>query len=81
MSHLIPKTKKTRRGTLYSRDELVVISKHKEEYKEQTTKTLRAHVFRTKILVDIFNYWDAQGTLPADEERCIEQVKVCVSVS
>ena len=76
MSHLIPTTKQPRRGALYNRLEIAVISKYKAEYKEQTTKALRAHVLRNKILVDIFNYWDEQGTLPMDEKECVEKVKV-----
>jgi len=76
MAHLIPTTKKPRRGALYTREEIKVISKYKDEYKDQTTRALRAHVFRTKILVDIFNYWDVNGTLPSVETACIERVKV-----
>jgi len=76
MSHLIPTTRKPRRGALYSREEIEVISKYKPEYKEQTTRALRAHVLRNKILVDIFNYWDVQGTLPLDEAVCVDRVKV-----
>jgi hypothetical protein len=44
MAHLIPKTKQPRRGTLYSKPELLVIYKYKTEYKEQTTRALRANV-------------------------------------
>lgn len=76
MSNLIPTTRRPRQGTRYSREELVVMSRYKAEYKEQTTKALRAHVFRTKILVDMFNYWDKEGTLPLEEELCAELVKV-----
>jgi hypothetical protein len=76
MSNLIPPTKQPRRGALYSREEILVIAKHKADYKDQTTRALRAHVLRNKILVDIFNYWDSRGTLPSDEALCIERVKV-----
>jgi hypothetical protein len=76
MSHRIPTAKKPRRGAFYSREEITVLSKYKEEYKDQTTKPLRANVLRTKILVDIFNYWDVQGTLPLEEGQCGERVKV-----
>jgi hypothetical protein len=76
MSNLIPTTRRPRQGTRYSREELVVMSRYKAKYKEQTTKALRAHVFRTKILVDMFNYWDKEGTLPLEEELCAEWVKV-----
>ena len=76
MSHLIPTTKQPRRGARYSREELIVISKYKAEYKDQTTRALRADVLRNKILVDLFNFWDVQGTLPSDGGICMELVKV-----
>ena len=61
----------------YLQEEMKVISKYKAEYKEQTTKALRAYVLRNKILVDMFNFWDANGTLPTEEE-CMGRVKVIV---
>jgi len=76
MSHLILTIRKPRRDALYSQEEIAVLSKYKAEYKDQTTKPLRAHVLRNKILVNIFNYWDVQKTLPADEEACVAWVKV-----
>jgi hypothetical protein len=76
MAHLIPTTKQPRRGTLYSKGELLVITKYKAEYKEQTTRALRANVLRNKILVDLFNYWDVQNTLPSNEVESLEWVKV-----
>jgi len=76
MAHLIPTTKQPRRGTLYTKGELLVISKYKAEYKEQTTRALRANVLRNNILVDLFNYWDAQNILPSDEVESMERVKV-----
>jgi len=76
MAHFIPTTKLPRRGTLYSREEILVISKHKAEYKEQTTRPLRANVLRNKILVDLFNHWDAQNRLPVDAAESIGRVKV-----
>ena len=76
MAHLIPTTKQPRRGTLYSKGELLVITKYKAEYKEQTTRALRANVLQNKILVDLFNYWDVQNTLPLNEVESLEWVKV-----
>jgi hypothetical protein len=76
MAHLIPTTKQPRKGSRYSREEIVVISKYKAEYKDQTTRALRANVLRNKILVDLFNYWDVKGTLPLDELKGIKLVKV-----
>ena len=76
MAHLIPITKLPRRGTLYSRAEILVLSKYKVEYKDQTTRALRANVLQNKILVDLFNYWDLQNTLPLNEGESMEWVKV-----
>lgn len=76
MAHLIPTIKHPRRGTLYSNGELKVISIYKAEYKEQTTRALRANVLRNKILVDLFNYWDVQNMLPLDEVASMQRVKV-----
>ena len=76
MSRLILPTRKPRKDALYSREEMQVISKYKEEYKEQTTQALRAHVLKNKILVDIFNYWDDIGNIPTNEEDISDRVKV-----
>jgi hypothetical protein len=76
MAHLIPTTKQPRRGTLYSKAELQVISQYKAEYREQTTTALRTNVLRKKILVELFNYWDVQNMLPLNEVESIEWVKV-----
>ena len=76
MAHFIPPTKQPRKGARYSQEEIKVISKHKTEYKDQTTRSLRANVLRNNILVDLFNYWDAQGTVPSDEAACAELVRV-----
>ena len=75
MAHLIPTGKQPRKGTLYSREEIAIISKYKTEYKDQTTRPLRVHVLRNKILVDIFNYWDQQGVL-LSEEIVLQRAKV-----
>ena len=60
--------KRPRKDALYGRDEMRILNKHKEEYLEQTTPQLRADVFRSKILVDIFNYWINEGTLPKETD-------------
>ena len=72
MAHLIPNTKQPRKGTLYTKPELLVISKYKTEYKEQTTRALRTNVLRNKILVDLFNYWLEQKTLPSEGEKSMK---------
>jgi len=76
MAHLIPTAKQPRQGTLYSWGEIQAISKYKAEYKEQTTRALRANMLQNKILVDLFNYWDVQNMLPSDEVESMERVKV-----
>lgn len=72
----IPKIRKARKDALYSRDKLNVISKYKEEYRQQTTHEMRGQVFKTKILVDIFNFWLAQGEEPVDEAEMVKHMKV-----
>jgi hypothetical protein len=76
MSLNIPKTRKPRKDALYSREELKIISKYKEEYREQTTREMRGHVFKTKILVDIFNFWLAEGSAPLEEAESVKRMKV-----
>lgn len=76
MSSNVPKTRKPRKNALYSRDEIAVINKYKEEYRQQTTRELRGHVFKTKILVDLFNFWLAQGIAPVEEEESLNRMKV-----
>lgn len=79
MSTNIPKVRRPRKDALYSRGELEVINKYKEEYRQQTTRELRANVFKTKILVDLFNHWLQQGRAPASEEDSINRMKVSLT--
>ena len=72
----IPKSRKPRKDALYSQDEIAVISKHKEEYRQQTTQALRGHVFKTKMLVNIYNFWLAKGMQPVDDEESLKRMKV-----
>jgi hypothetical protein len=75
MSHLIPDTRRLRRDAIYSREELKVIGKYKDEYKIQTTREARKHVMK-KILLDMFTYWDELGNIAADEEDNVERARV-----
>jgi hypothetical protein len=50
---------------------------HREEYKSQTTIQRRGHVFRMKILLDIFNYWTQNGALTLSAKDVANRVKVC----
>ena len=76
MAHLIPTSKQPRKGTLYSREEIAIISKYKTEYKDQMTRPLRAYILQNKVLVDIFNYWDQKEGVLLSEEIVLQQVKV-----
>ena len=76
MSSNVPKTRKPRKNALYSQDEIAVINKYKEEYGQQMTRELRGHVFKTKILVDLFNFWLAHGIVPVEEEESLKRMKV-----
>ena len=76
MSAIIAKARRPRKDALYGREELQVINKYKEEYRQQTTRELRANVFKTKILVDLFNFWLDQGRAPATEEDSVNRMKV-----
>lgn len=69
-------TKQPRKDALYSREELSVINVHKEEYRQQTTRELRAEVFKTKILLDLFNFWLSKGRAPVGEEESRKCMKV-----
>src|SRR5258705_13454407 len=66
----IGKSRKPRKDALYSLEEIKVISKHKQEYREQTTQPLQAEIFTSKILVDLFNYWLRVGKAPREWHGC-----------
>jgi hypothetical protein len=76
MSNPIPKVRKARKDSRYSHEEMQVLSKHKQEYREQTTRELRANIFKGKILVDLFNLWLKQGKAPNTEEESATLMKV-----
>jgi hypothetical protein len=56
------------------------MEKYKHEYRSQPTRKLRAQVFRSKILVDIFNYWDCTNNAPKDENDSNERIKVLLFI-
>jgi hypothetical protein len=76
MSSNPQKTKRPRKDAAYSCEEMDIINIHKEEYREQTTRELRANVLKTKILVDLFNLWVRQGKAPQDEGESVARMKV-----
>ena len=75
MFQLVPDTRRPRRDAIYSREELRIIGKYKDEYKTQSSKEMRKHVMK-KILLDIFTFWDEQGNIAADEADNVERARV-----
>ena len=76
MSTNLLNIRKPRKDALYTREEMAILNKHKEEYRDQTTIELRAKIFKTKILVDLFNFWLERGNAPTDEEDSNARMKV-----
>jgi hypothetical protein len=70
------KPRKLRKDAFYSPAERTILNKHKEEYRMQPTRQLRGNVLRTKILPDLFNYWDGEGLGPKTEEESTTRMKV-----
>ncbi|KAF8805955.1 hypothetical protein BYT27DRAFT_7212605 [Phlegmacium glaucopus] len=59
----------------YTAEERKVMEFHKEAFRTQTTKPGRLLILRTKILPDIFNYWEQNGNPPKDEDESRLHVK------
>ena len=76
MASQIPKTRKPRNDSIYSKEEIQVINIHKEEYKQQTTEKSRAKMMKTKILPELFNYWFDRGKRPKTAEESADWIKV-----
>jgi hypothetical protein len=71
------KVRKARSACLYSPEEHNAIAMHRELYRSQTTRDQRGHIFRTKILPDMFNHWTDNGVVPLSEEEVADRVRVC----
>src|ERR1700682_4312736 len=80
MPQLVPNTNRPRRDAIYSKEEMVVLGKYKDEYKTQTTKEMRKHAMK-KILLAIFTYWDDRGNIAADEEDNADRARVVLLIS
>jgi hypothetical protein len=70
------KIRKPRKDCKYTADERAVFQQYKEEYKSQTTSQGHGHMFRSKILPDIFNYWTDNGKVLMSSEEMDGHVKV-----
>lgn len=79
----ILKTRKARKDSYYNRQEMAVISVHKQEYLSQTNAEGRGQVFRHKICPDIFNHWEAQGMsdLTGENIQKVGKVSNCTTLS
>jgi hypothetical protein len=71
------KMRKARSTCRYSVQERGAIVMHRELYRSQITKELRGHIFRTKILPDMFNHWANGGAVSFSEDEVADHVKVC----
>jgi hypothetical protein len=54
-------TRKSRKGSIYTAEERAVLRQYKDEYRSKTTREERLALVKSKILRDIFNYWDGKG--------------------
>lgn len=74
------KTRNPRKGTIYTPEERAVLAQYKQEYCSTPTREERHALLRTKILVDIFNYWSGNGVIftPAETHS---RMKVCIELS
>jgi hypothetical protein len=67
---------RNRGNCAYSLEERQVLNEFKIEYKMQTSRPLRAIIFRSKILPAIYNYWTDNGMVQEPEENSRLRIKV-----
>ncbi len=75
------KQRKKRIDCQYTAAERQVMEKYKHEYRSQPTRKLRAQVFRSKILVDMFNHWHCNNDAPKDAGDSNERIKVLLFIN
>jgi hypothetical protein len=63
-----PRTRRPRGDCKYTREETAILSKYKAQYQKTTTYAERDVLLRTKICVDLFNYWIDKGVRIEEEE-------------
>ena len=71
------KSRRPREGCLYNPQEVAILNKYKEEYRNKTTHEERDLVLRTEMFVEIFNYWDRMH-IPLDGPEEGRRFKVCI---
>jgi hypothetical protein len=70
------KARKPRRDCKYTPAERAVMSEFKEEYLLHSTPAARGHIFRSKILPAIFNYWTVTDKIESIKADMEKEVKV-----
>ena len=63
---LLDRQRSPRKKRKYSPDEIKVLEKHKEEYRDKTSTNDRQSLLQDFILVDIFNFWYKNGEITED---------------
>jgi hypothetical protein len=74
---MAPKVKKPRQNCLYTAEERRVIQPFKHEYQSQAEAERRGHIFKSKILPAIFDYWEKDGPGSMSSDEVATRVKVC----
>jgi hypothetical protein len=67
-----------RKKRKYSSDEITVLEKYKDKYRDKMTTNDRQSILQDFILVDIFNFWYEKGEITADisEEEFKTRIQV-----
>lgn len=68
LQSLQQKTRQPRQGCQYNQEEMVVLRKYKEVYRNTITHEERDSLLQQSILVDIFNHWDSKNIRPTGPE-------------
>lgn len=75
----IHRTARTRHSFIYQLEERRVLNTYREEFRGEPDHKERRTIFKSKVLVDIFNYWHSQKKAPADGAETEAAIKVCLS--
>lgn len=67
---------RTRKESIYTVDERRILKAYKEEYRQLSSAEERASLFKSKILVDVFNHWASRGKAPGNDLESAEAIKV-----
>ena len=70
------KVRKPRRDCKYTLNERAIIAIYKDKYQSETTSAGRGHIFRSNILLAIFNYWTETGKINDIRQDIESEAKV-----